>query len=205
MLRQLAHTLGVNDVFVALATAARAATEQGGDDSLVEWRSAAACARRHCKPDGYGVYRRGSASYGFIVEFDRGTEKLDEYIAKFEAYYRYRDSGEAERDYEGFPTVLCITTDCAAEDHMSEAAFRVWYRRGGDALRILLTTSQQIREHPEGILGPIWRTPSVATGAKIERRYWLPGGPPRGLLSAARRRAPVPRFVWPTRPEADRR
>lgn len=120
------------------------------------------------------VYRRGLASYGFVVEFDRGSEMLDEYIAKFEAYYRYRDSGEAERDYHGFPKVLCISTDCAAEGQMSEAAFRVWYRRGGGALPMLLTTCQQIREHPEGILGPIWRTPSVATDKKTERRFWLP-------------------------------
>ena len=132
------------------------------------------------------------------MEFERGTEKLDEYIATFEAHYRYRDSGEADRDYDGFPTVLCITTDREAEGRMSEAAFRVWYRRGGHALPILLTTSRQIREHPEGILGPIWRTPAVATDKKTERRYWLPGRPPRGLFGAPRRRAPVPRFMADT-------
>ena len=87
---------------------------------------------------------------------------------------------------------------------MAEAAFRVWYRRGGEPLPILLTTSQQIREHPEGILGPIWRTPAVAPLSKeIERQYWLPGGPPRGLFGAGRRRAPLPRFLWPTQKDIE--
>src|SRR5262249_29871395 len=48
LMRALAHTLGVNDVFVALAAAARTSTEQGSDEALLEWRSAAACATRHC-------------------------------------------------------------------------------------------------------------------------------------------------------------
>jgi len=194
-MRSLAHTLGVNDVFAALATAARTATEQGGDEALVEWRSAAACATRHCKPDGYGLYRKGTAQYGFMVEFDRGTERLREYIAKFESYYQYFDSGAVERDYEGKPTLLCITTECEAEKHMSEAAYRVWYRRGGYPLPMLLTTTQVIRDHPEGILGPIWRTPAV-TANEVARQYWLPGGAPRGLFGAGRRRAPVPCFEW---------
>jgi Replication-relaxation len=184
-------------VFVAFALAGRAATEQGGDEALDEWRGAAACATRHCRPDGYGVYRRGAARFGFMVEFDRGTERLDEYVAKFDAYYTYRDSGQAARDYDGIPTLLCITTDPEAEGLMADAAFRVWYRRGGEPLPILLTTTQQICDHPEGILGPVWLTPSQH-GNQSARGYWLPGGPPHGLFGAGRRIAPVPRFLWPT-------
>ena len=75
MLRHLAHTVGANAVFVAFAQAARAVTRLGGDDALQEWRSAAACARGRCRPDGYGCYRRGQARYGFLLEYDRGTER----------------------------------------------------------------------------------------------------------------------------------
>ncbi len=188
----------MNDVFVALALAARTATLQGGDEALDEWRGAAACARRNCKPDGYGVYRRGGARFGFIVEFDRGTERLDEYTAKFEPYYVYRYSGEAERDYDGFPTLLCISTEGRGR--------RSWLKQpsgcgtGGVAspIPILLPTSQQIRDHPEGIPGPIWRTPAVARGCDVVRQYWLPGGSPRGLFGAARRAPPISRFQWMT-------
>jgi Replication-relaxation len=111
----LAHTLGTNDVFVAFAVAGRTATQQGADEGLEEWRGAAACERRHCKPDGYGVYRRGTARFGFFVEYDRGTERAAHYAAKFDAYCAYRETGEASRDYDGFPTLLFVTTDDHAE------------------------------------------------------------------------------------------
>ena len=106
LLRTLAHTLGTNDVFVALAVAARRATARGQDEALEEWRSATACERRLCKPDGYGRYRRGRATLCFFLEYDRATERAASYAAKFDAYYRYRASRQAARDYAGFPTVL---------------------------------------------------------------------------------------------------
>jgi hypothetical protein len=67
MLRHLAHTVGANQFFVDLALAARRITRAGGDDALLEWRSAAACARGMCRPDGFGCYRRGEARYGFLL------------------------------------------------------------------------------------------------------------------------------------------
>ncbi len=99
VLLHLAHTIGANAVFTRLALAARDVTGHGGDDTLLEWRSAAACARGRCRPDGYGCYRRGEARFGFFLEYDRGTERAREYATKLEAYYRYRDSGSAARDY----------------------------------------------------------------------------------------------------------
>jgi hypothetical protein len=42
-------------------------------------------------------------AHGFFLEYDRGTEPARKYAAKFRAYYRYRDSGQAARDYDGFP------------------------------------------------------------------------------------------------------
>ena len=92
LLRHLAHTVGANQFFVDLALIARRITLAGGDDELLEWRSAAACARGKCRPDGYGCYRRGDARYGFFVEYDRATERAREYAAKLDAYYRFRDT-----------------------------------------------------------------------------------------------------------------
>src|SRR5205807_2982938 len=80
-LRALAHTLGANDVFVAFSIAADAVKRAGGDDVLAEWRSAAACERRYCKPDGYGCYIRNGMRHGFFLEYDRGTESARKYAA----------------------------------------------------------------------------------------------------------------------------
>jgi hypothetical protein len=199
LLRTLAHTLGANAVFVAFAMAAGVATRQGGADELAEWRSAAACERRWCKPDGYGGYRRSGISYGFLLEYDRGTEPARTYAAKFRAYYRYRDSGQAARDYEGFPTLLFVTTDRFAEERIADAARRAWAMQDTDPLPVLITTTDRIASHREGILGQIWRTPaSPPPPAGPERRYWLPGGPPRGLFGAGRDPVLTPRLVWLT-------
>ena len=114
-LRQFAHTLGANAVFVAFVLAARQVTQRGGDEALEEWRSAAACTRGRFRPDGYGCYRRAAARFGFFLEFDRGTERPAEHAAKLASYYRYRDSGAYTRDYASFPTLLVVTTTEVAE------------------------------------------------------------------------------------------
>jgi hypothetical protein len=199
LLRTLAHTLGVNGVFVAFAMAAGATIRQGGSDRLAEWRGAAACERRHCKPDGYGSYVRNGVSYGFFLEYDRGTESARKYATKLRAYYRYRDSGEAARDYAGFPALLFVTTDPLAEWRIAEQAYRDWLVRGVEPLPILITTTGRIVSHPEGIVGPIWRTPASPRSATCpDRQYWLPGRPARGVFGTECQRAPMPRLMWPT-------
>jgi hypothetical protein len=197
LLRTLAHTLGANAVFVAFAIAADAARRQGGTDRLADWRAAAACERRRCKPDGYGSFVRNEVAYGFLLEYDRGTESARNYVAKFRAYYWYRDSGRAACDYDGFPTLLFVTTAARAEQRIAEQAYRAWRIRESPPLPILITTTDRIAAHSEGILGPIWRTPASPVVV-----YWLSGGPPRGLYGAGREPVLTPRLVWPTASEA---
>ncbi len=158
-LRALAHTIGANGVFVALAVAARAARARGQDEALEEWRPAAACERRRCKPDGYGRYRRGDAHYGFLLEYDRGTERASQYAAKLAAYYAYRDSGQATRDYAGFPDVLFVTISGAAEARILAGAAHAWARFGGAPLSISVATTDRIAATSHNILGPVWRRP----------------------------------------------
>jgi hypothetical protein len=160
LLRTLPHTLGVNDVFVALAAAARRATAGGANEALEECRSAAPCERRRCKPDGFGRYRRRDITVGFFLEYDRGTERAAAYAAKFDAYYRYRNSGESARDYTDFPVVLFVTTSELAEYRISEAARRAWLRQGGRPLPVLITRAAVIQRHSDGLLAPAWRTPT---------------------------------------------
>ena len=60
-------------------------------------------------------------------------------------------------------------------------------------LAVLITSTDRIAAHAEGILGPIWRTPALAHGTlNTDRHYWLPGGPPRGVFGRERKRPPMP-------------
>jgi hypothetical protein len=195
LLWALPHTVGANDVFVAFALAAAGVRRLGLTDELLEWRSAAACERRRCKPDGYGLHRREGVRYGFLLEYDRGTESAGKYAAKFRAYYRYRDSGQAARDYDGLPTILFVTTSAGAEDRIARQAYCAWYSRGTAPLPVLLTTTELISRHSRGVLGPIWRTPSEASGDVVQRGYWLPEAANQGRAS----RQDVPAlasFTW---------
>jgi hypothetical protein len=199
LLLALAHTLGVNAVFVAFATAACAVRRAGGSDDLVEWRGAAACERNYCKPDGYGCYVRNGVEHGFFLEYDRGTESTRTYLAKFRAYYRYRDSRQADRDYNGFPPVLFVTTQLHAEERIADAANRAWFLRGTEPLAVLITTTSRITSDPQGILGRIWRRPGqIGATADDEREYWLPAGPPGKLVGAGRIAIPPSRLAWST-------
>jgi protein involved in plasmid replication-relaxation len=126
-LRALAHTLGANAVFVAFAIAADGVKRRGGADALTEWRSAAACERRHCKPDGYGCYVRNGISHGFFLEYDRGTESARKYAAKFVPTTASARVARPRVYYVGFPTLLFVTTDPAAEHRIAEQAHRACF------------------------------------------------------------------------------
>ena len=179
--RHLAHTVGSSAVFVAFVAAARRMTEHGGNEALEEWRSAAASARGRFCPDGYGCYRRGASRFGFFLEYDRGTERPREYAVKLASYYRYHDSGMAARDYHGFPTVLLVTTSAAAEARFAYHAYLAQQRYGATPLVIFLTTTSRIEACPDGVLGPVWRSPADPWAVEPARICWLPRAGERAL------------------------
>jgi hypothetical protein len=154
-LRHLEHTVGANQVFVTLALAARTHRGRGIDEALEEWRPAAACEHWRCKPDGYGCYRRGNQLFGFLLEFDRGTERAAQYEAKLASYWSYYRSGQVARDYTGTPHVLFVTTSDAAETRIAVAVKRAIARNGDAGFCFLTTTATRIGDL--GILGAIWR------------------------------------------------
>ncbi|HZU05153.1 MAG TPA: replication-relaxation family protein [Chloroflexota bacterium] len=174
LLQNLDHTLGVNAVFVSLHRTAQALVRAGSDDAVLEWRSAAACSRGRVRPDGYGIYRHRGEVYGFFLEYDRGTMSGRDYRQKFTAYLDYRASGRYEQDYDGFPTILVVTTNPAAEERIARAVRASgigWAVR----LRVLLTCDWRINRDPanlRGLLGPIWREPHEENG---DRCPWPPG------------------------------
>jgi hypothetical protein len=188
LLAHPAHTLGADEIFVRLIATARGHASAGGDDALVEWRSAAACCRRPVRPDGYGIYRHGGQLYGFFLEYDRATMSARDYREKFAAYYAYWMSGRYDRDYEGFPTILVVTTDNAAEERIARAVTAAAVGRG-PTLPLLLTCRWRLEDwrNTHGLLGPIWREPWGST-----RRYWL-----LGTVDGSSHHA-EPRPPWPS-------
>jgi hypothetical protein len=153
----LLHTLGADAVFAAIARAAGA--QRGG--ALLEWRNAAASAHRRVRPDGYGLLRLGRRDYGFFVEFDRGTVRPPALRAKFAAYQRYGRSPRFVRDYDGFPTILVVTTGPGAERRIV-GAIRATGAWPSQQPPILLTTVGWIENDRAGPFGPIWLRPGQA-------------------------------------------
>jgi hypothetical protein len=158
--------------------AARRARKQGSHEALEGWRSAAACARGRFRPDGYGCYRREGSRFGFFLEYDRGTERPGEYATKLEAYYRYRDARDSALEYDGFPTLLVVTTNDVAEIRFAQQAWLASRRLGTTPLSMFLTTTDHIVAQADGVLGPIWRTPGPDPWtAQPARVSWLPSYP----------------------------
>jgi hypothetical protein len=122
---------------------------------------------------------RGERSFGFFLEYDRGTESARDYRRKFAAYYAYLSTGRFERDYVGFPTILVVTADNAAERRIAQAAEAAFAGREC-RLPLLLTSKWRIEDknNPAGLLGPIWHEPSA--GFSERRSLPLPtSGIPR--------------------------
>lgn len=176
LVKELAHTRGVDSLFLELERNARDARAQGGDDALILWRNASECARGYFRPDGYGLYRHESQLYGFFLEYDRGTMSFAAYLEKFATYYRFFERGSYTEDYTGFPTILVVACDNAAEERIAQAVQLAAIGRRVK-LPLLITCEWRIERdlsNPDGLLGRIWREP----GADFSTRRF-------GLLDAS--------------------
>jgi hypothetical protein len=81
----LAHLVGVNGFFAALAGAARRIPGA----ALVEWWAERRCAAQWggvVRPDGYGRWAEGDSEVDFFLEYDRGTETTTRVEAKLAGY-----------------------------------------------------------------------------------------------------------------------
>jgi hypothetical protein len=68
---------------------------------------------------------------------------------------RYRDSNQATRDYDGFPSLLMVTTSDAAKERFAYQTYQAGQRRVAAPLSEFLTTTRRIQTHPDGILRAI--------------------------------------------------
>jgi hypothetical protein len=159
LVRAVAHALRADAVFVALHVAL---SDRRRGSGLVRWDNAAAAMRGRCRPDGYGACRLDDRDVGIFLEYDRGTESARDYAGQRAAYYAYRDSGRAARDYATFPTILVVTD--GSEEPVLRSARAAAIARPVSAFPILVTTTGWIAGHPHGLLGPIWRPPTARLG-----------------------------------------
>src|SRR4030095_14888430 len=107
-----------------------------------------------------------------------------DYGEKWAAYYDYRDSRAFEHDYDGFPTILVVTTSNAVEERIARTVRAVSVGRS-PTLPIRLTSEWRITRdssNPLGLLGPIWRDPSDSV---CDRRTWPSDGSCRTVIGTA--------------------
>ena len=91
--QRLAHLLGVNGFFCALARAAR----HDPAAALEVWWSEQRCAAqwgRLVHPDGYGRWREQQSRVDFFLEYDRGSEPLGRLAAKLPGYHALAQASE---------------------------------------------------------------------------------------------------------------
>jgi hypothetical protein len=143
------------------------------------------------------MIRRDGKRQGFFLEYDRGTMSARDYGEKWAGYYDYRDSRAFERDYDGFPTILVVTTDNASEERIARSARAAAVGRR-PPLPLRLTCEWRIADDPsnaDGLLGRIWREPD---GSFAERQPWPGGG-----SGAHRRTQPSASFGLPVVPRIE--
>jgi hypothetical protein len=105
----LAHRLGVNAFFCALAEASRAL--QG--HCLATWRPEHWVGTKSgdVKPDGFGRYLHPGGACEFYFEYDRATEASGALTRKLEGYLRLGAGWTREQELTGFPNLLVLVPE----------------------------------------------------------------------------------------------
>jgi hypothetical protein len=154
----LAHRLGVNAFFCALAEASRA--NEG--HCLVTWRPEHWVRTRtaEVKPDGFGRYLHPGGACEFYLEYDRATEAFGALARKLEGYLKLAAGWTKEQDLIGFPNLLLIVPEGVREGEVGSAlrhAIGTVHAAGSLAMAFPLYVASEDRLSEGGVLGPAWR------------------------------------------------
>lgn len=154
----LAHRLGVNAFFCALAEVSRAREAH----CLATWRAEHWVRTRaaEVKPDGFGRYLHPEGACEFYLEYDRGTEAFGALSRKLEGYLRLAADWTKEQELLGFPNLLLIVPEGVREGEVASA-----FRSAVVSLHIsgALATSFPLHVASEdplvelGVLGAVWK------------------------------------------------
>lgn len=162
LLQQHEHTIGTNSFFVAWLNS------PAGRPRLRSWLSAAEAAirfesggrRRWLRPDGAGELGIGDERFSFLLEWDRGTERvpiLAGKLTRYAEYYRACRTSDAVS-----PTLLFVTTT----PHREQLLWQLAQRELRDFTTCLRTTTASLFER----LGPsnaVW-----LEGCQRQRTAW---------------------------------
>lgn len=156
--QDLAHRLGVNAFFCALAEASRA----NEDHCLATWRPEhwVRTKAAEVKPDGFGRYLHPGGACEFYLEYDRGTEAFGALARKLEGYLRLAAGWTKEQELPGFPNLLLIVPEGVREGEVRSAlrhAIGAVHARRSlvNSFPLYVACEDQLCEL--GVLGPAWR------------------------------------------------
>jgi hypothetical protein len=154
----LAHRLGVNAFFCALAEASRA----HDGHCLSTWQPEHWVRKRaaEVKPDGFGRYLHPGGACEFYLEYDRGTEAFGALSRKLEGYLRLAAGWTEDQDLSGFPNLLLVVPEGVREGEVGSAlrhAIGSLHVRASLASSFPLYVAGEDRLRECGVLGPAWR------------------------------------------------
>ena len=154
----LAHRLGVNSFFCALAEASRA--HEG--NCLATWRPEHWVRTRaaEVKPDGFGRYLHPGGACEFYLEYDRGTEAFGALARKLEGYLQLAAGWTKEQELLGFPNLLLIVPEGVREGEVGSAlrhATSVLHTPGSLATSFPLYVASENVLTEVGVLGVVWK------------------------------------------------
>ena len=153
----LAHRLGVNAFFCALAEASRGL--QG--HCLATWRPEhwVRTQAAEVKPDGFGRYVHPGGAREFYFEYDRATEAFGALSRKLEGYLRLAAGWTEEQELTGFPNLLILVPEAERERKVETA-----FHHATGALHVsgslassfpLYVASEDVLTHV-GVIAPAW-------------------------------------------------
>jgi hypothetical protein len=154
----LAHRLGVNAFFCALAEASRA----HDGHCLHTWRPEHWVRTRDAevKPDGFGRYLHPGGACEFYLEYDRGTEAFGALSRKLEGYLKLAAGWTKEQELTGFPNLLIIVPEGVREGEVGSAlrhAIRSLHVGGSLATSFPLYVASEEQLVELGVLAPAWK------------------------------------------------
>ena len=154
----LAHRLGVNAFFCALAEASRA----HDGHCLHTWRPEHWVQTRaaEVKPDGFGRYLHPGGACEFYLEYDRGTEAFGALSRKLEGYLRLAAGWNEEQELTRFPNLLVVVPEGVREGEVASAlrhATGSLHLSGSFATSFPLYVASEDQLVELGVLDAAWR------------------------------------------------
>ena len=180
----IAHRLGVNAFFCALAEASRAI--QG--HCLATWRPEHWVRTKSgdVKPDGFGRYLHPGGACEFYLEYDRATEASAALTRKLEGYLKLAAGWTSEQELTGFPNLLVLVPEEEREERVA-STFRSTvaglHVSSSLATSFPLYAASEDRLTDLAVLGAVWK--HVPTDGERLSLVDLPARP-RDLYRTAR-------------------